>query len=233
MPSRDIGKWNERSSASDPPATDTESMFQPLFERSADAIFLLDTEKTVFVDCNAAAVDMMRCESKEQLLAVHPARLSPEHQPDGRSSFEKTAEMIAVAVAKGSHRFEWMARRFDGEEFPVEVVLTPIQYGARPLLATVCRDITTRKQAEAALREQRQLLCSIADNIAEAVYRTGPNHELVYVNSAYLRLFGYGSLEEVRSVPREHLYANPKDRTPLIEQLGRVGRFVQEIEFVR
>ena len=208
-------------------------MFQLLFERSADAILLLDRQKTVFVDCNATAVAMMRCENKEQLLAVHPARLSAKQQPDGRSAFEKTAEMIAIAVEKGSHRFEWLARRFDGDEFPIEVVLTPIQHGDRALLTAVCRDITARKQAEAALSEQRQLLCSIADNIAEAIYRTGPKHDLVYVNAAYLRLFGYGSLEEVRIVPRERLYANPKDRTPLIEQLARTGRFTQEIEFVR
>jgi PAS domain S-box-containing protein len=233
MPARNIRKWNESSSASSEPSTDNESMFQLLFEHSADAILLLDTEKTVFVDCNATALQMMRCKDKAQLLAVHPARLSAERQPDGRSSFEKTAEMIAVAVAKGSHRFEWLARRLDGEEFPVEVVLTPIRHGERPLLTAVCRDITTRKQAEAALSEQRLLLCSIADNIAEAIYRTGPEHDLVYVNSAYLRLFGYGSLEEVRGVPRERLYANPVDRLPLIEQLARTGRFAQEIQFVR
>src|SRR5688500_3962550 len=127
MPERNIRKWNESSSASGDPRMDNESMFQLLFEHSADAILLLDTAKTVFVDCNATALQMMRCKDKAQLLAVHPARLSAERQPDGRSSFEKTAEMIAIAVAKGSHRFEWMARRLDGEEFPVEVVLTPIQ----------------------------------------------------------------------------------------------------------
>src|SRR5687768_6192343 len=117
MPSRDIRKWTESSSASSEPVSDTASMFQLLFEHSADAILLLDTEKTVFVDCNATALQMMRCKDKAQLLAVHPARLSAERQPDGRSSFEKTAEMIAVAVARGSHRFEWLARRLDGEEF--------------------------------------------------------------------------------------------------------------------
>ena len=99
-------KWNQRSSACDDPGTDTESMFQLLFEHSADAILLLDMEKTVFVDCNATAVGMMRCKDKAQLLAVHPARLSAERQPDGGSSFDKTAEMITIAVAKGSHRFE-------------------------------------------------------------------------------------------------------------------------------
>src|SRR5580765_4346913 len=111
MRSRGIRKWNQRSSASEALLVENDLMFQLLFERSADAILLLDRQKTVFVDCNATAVAMMRCENKEQLLAVHPARLSAKRQPDGRSAFEKTAEMIAVAVEKGSHRFEWLARR--------------------------------------------------------------------------------------------------------------------------
>ena len=41
MPARDIRKWNQRPSACDDPGTDTESMFQLLFEHSADAILLL------------------------------------------------------------------------------------------------------------------------------------------------------------------------------------------------
>ena len=35
---------------------DNPSMFQLLFERSADAIWLFDPKANVFVDCNSAAV---------------------------------------------------------------------------------------------------------------------------------------------------------------------------------
>jgi len=55
-----------------------------LFERSPDAIFLVEGD--VLVDCNQAAIDMLGYSSKRELLAVSPADLSPQSQPDGRPS---------------------------------------------------------------------------------------------------------------------------------------------------
>src|SRR5215470_6314308 len=137
--------WDESPSAREASLAHNESMFQQLFERSADAIFLFDPQREFFVDCNQAAVEMMRATSKQQLLLVHPAELSTQFQPDGQSSRQKTREVIELALARGSHRFEWSARRMDGKEFPVEVLLTPIRAGDQPLMATVCRDITERR----------------------------------------------------------------------------------------
>ncbi|RLC91308.1 MAG: histidine kinase, partial [Chloroflexi bacterium] len=48
----------------------SELKFRLLFEKSPDAMLLLDGD--TFVDCNQAAVKMMRCTSKEQLLALRP-----------------------------------------------------------------------------------------------------------------------------------------------------------------
>ena len=52
-------------------------MFQLLFERCADAIWLFDPEAGVFVDCNSAAVELMRAGTKEKLLGARPEDLSP------------------------------------------------------------------------------------------------------------------------------------------------------------
>src|SRR4051794_11555780 len=83
------------------------------------------------------------------------------------------------------------------------------------------------------LRSSQQLLVSIMDNITEAVYRTGPKHELIYANRAYLRLSGYESLEEIQRVPREKLYANPNDRDRLLQLLAHDGEFRnEEIEYI-
>ena len=83
------------------------------------------------------------------------------------------------------------------------------------------------------LRASQQLLVSIMDNISEAVYRTGPNHELIYANRAYLSLSGYESLDEIQRVPREKLYANPKDRERLLQLLAHDGEFRnEEIEYI-
>ena len=134
----------------------SEARFRQLYEQSADAILLLDAG--VFIDCNPATVKMMRCTDKKQLLSLHPAQLSPEIQPDGKDSFEKSREITAIAFERGSHRFEWMHRRIDGEDFWVEVLLTVIPLDGKDILHTVWREIGDRKQAEAALHSKNQEL---------------------------------------------------------------------------
>src|SRR3954453_7898711 len=101
-------EWDESPSAEKAPRPHNPSMFQLLFERSADAIWLFDPQAGVFVDCNAAAVELMRAGTKEKLLGARPEDLSPPLQADGTLSREKTAQVVAMAEASGSHRFEWL-----------------------------------------------------------------------------------------------------------------------------
>lgn len=105
-------RGKQQAAVTRPTAQHTESAsedkFRLLFERTADALLLLDATSGVFVDCNAAAVAMLRCSNRQELLSLHPAEISPPHQPDGRPSREKADEMIAIAMRQGSHRFEWV-----------------------------------------------------------------------------------------------------------------------------
>ena len=52
-----------------------EGALRLVFERSPDAILLLDDG--VFIDCNQAAVDMLRAAGKDELLSLSPSDLSP------------------------------------------------------------------------------------------------------------------------------------------------------------
>src|SRR6185295_3260605 len=110
----------------------------------------------VFIDCNQAAVDMLGASVKDELLLLSPSDLSPTLQPDGTSSTTKAQEMIATALERGSHRFEWLAKRRNGSEFPVEVLLTAIPFLQRQILYVVWRDITRRKEAERELAKSRE-----------------------------------------------------------------------------
>ena len=63
----------------------SEGALRFVFERSRDAILLLDDD--VFMDCNQAAVDMLRANGKDELLSLSPSDLSvtscralPRHQ---------------------------------------------------------------------------------------------------------------------------------------------------------
>lgn len=125
---------------------ESETRFRKLYEDSAEAILII--EDGVFVDCNRAALAILRLKNREQVRHISPQSLSPEWQPDGRRSDEKAAEMIARAFERGSNLFEWVHLRADGESFIAEVLLTPILDKGRNRLHVVWRDITERKQAE-------------------------------------------------------------------------------------
>jgi PAS domain S-box-containing protein len=215
--------------------SESESKFRLLFERSADAILLIEpTKGPKFVDCNEAAVRLLGYQTKHEVVNLPPGGISAEFQPDGKPSIPKAVEMIEYAIRNGSHRFEWDTKRADGTFITTEVAMTSVQMNAQPLIVTVSRDITERKMVEESLRAHQQLLASILDNISEGVYRSSPERGLIFANKSYLRMFGYESLDDLRSVPRVMLYANPEDRPKLLSQLERKGEFHnEEIEYRR
>ena len=96
------------------------------------------------MDCNEATVRtlgfMDRAELDEKfadedgILRAHPGDFSPPNQPDGRDSYLKANDMIAIAFRDGDHRFEWDHMRNDGEVFPVEVLLIA-DIEAKPTIA--------------------------------------------------------------------------------------------------
>ena len=165
LPNRD-----ESTSAVEQLFRHTDSVFQSLFERSADAIWLMelaDPRTLVIVDCNQAAVELIGARNKGEVLRTKPEDLSPPLQPDGSSSAEKTAQIIRIVQERKTHRFEWMMRRLDGTEVPIEVSATAVVMGGKNFHVAISRDISERKKAERELVELNQ---SLERRVAE---RTG------------------------------------------------------------
>jgi PAS domain S-box-containing protein len=150
--------WDERASAATPLLKHNDGVFESFFERSFDAVWLFDPEAGVFVDCNHAAVQLIGAESKEQLLQARPEDISPSFQPNGASSNERTAQIIALVEQHKGHRFEWVIRHMAGHEIPLEVSCTPVQLGGRNIYIVISRDISERKKAEQESRELNQSL---------------------------------------------------------------------------
>ncbi|MBW6482516.1 MAG: PAS domain S-box protein [Vicingaceae bacterium] len=128
----------------------SENKFRQIFEKSSDSILII--QNGLFIDCNSATVKLLGYDSKSELLNVTPYEISPKFQPDGITSEAKANRMIKLALVNGGHRFEWIHLKKNGEQVPVEVVLTsitnePINW----LLHCTVRDISDRKKAELAL----------------------------------------------------------------------------------
>jgi PAS domain S-box-containing protein len=153
-----VHQWDERGSAFVTASGHSDGMFETLFERSADAIWLYDPRTALLVDCNQAAVELIGARTKDQLLRTRPEDLSPPFQPDGQPSAEKAAQIIALVEKTKRHLFEWTIRRKDGRDVPVEVSSTELPMGDKTVHVIISRDISERKKAESQLREMTQAL---------------------------------------------------------------------------
>ncbi len=131
--------------------------FKTLFETNRDAVMLLD--ENGFIGCNQSTLLLFGCSSEEEFCSFHPAQLSPELQPSGRSSLSLSKEHITQAYAKGKRHFEWLHRKpNDGSLFDAEVTLLLIPHQPRPLLQAIVRDITEQKRLKSALQTKIDLL---------------------------------------------------------------------------
>lgn len=166
---------------------ESEQKYKALFEDSADAMLIIDGEK--FVDCNEAAIEMLGYDDRGEMLEKHPSELSPPKQEDGQHSFEKANEMMKIAFDKGSHRFEWDHVRKNGEVFPVEVLVTVIDFDDRQLLHIVWRDITEKKKAQEQIKK-----LAYEDDLTGLANRRTLVERLEHVLAIYKRTHYKGAL---------------------------------------
>jgi PAS domain S-box-containing protein len=211
MKTSNSAELNERCSASGGPSRNTESMFHLLFERTADAVWLFDPGTATVVDCNKAAVALMRCASRTDLIGKRAEEISTEVQPDGTPTVESVARRIAEILKSGNSRFEWTVRRFDGTELPLEVNATTIERDGKPVFVLVSRDITERKDAEAALLMSETRFRSLFERSADAMALFDPDTgQFIETNEAFARRIGAPSREVLRNVsPAEILARAP------------------------
>jgi PAS domain S-box-containing protein len=186
-------------------------IFKALFAHSSNAHLLFD--ETGIIDCNDATIKLLGYKSKNAILNLHPAKLSPEKQPDGRLSSEKSIEMDSIAQQKGMNRFEWIHQKADGTNFPVEVTLTPIKLSNKNILLVVWHDLTELKEKELRLEESNQELIASEEELKQNLEELSATQESL--QKAFAKIdgqlkainatIGYVEL----SIERKILQANP------------------------
>ena len=171
------------------------STFRLLFERSADAMLLLDGD--VFIDCNPVAVKMFSCSEKKQLLSLNPSDLSPEKQPDGSLSRKEENKRIVKAIEQGSNRFEWLHQRINGDTFPAEVLLTSVPLKDKKIIHVTLRDISERKKVDNALRDSEKKYKFLFEKSTVLNCITDMNGIITEINSKFLEVLGYSRNEVI------------------------------------
>jgi PAS domain S-box-containing protein len=117
-----------------------------------------------------------------------------------------------------------------------EVKIYPIKSSTKKVVgvSVYSRDITEEKRTEELVKKNQQLLSSINRNIKEGLYRSTPEKGMIYVNQAFLDLFGFSSEEEAYNAPSKDLYADKTGRQKLIDLINITGSFTnEEVKFKR
>ncbi len=187
----------------------SEAKFRQLFEKSRDAMSILS--RAGFIDCNQALLTLFHASKKSQMFTP-PWKLSPEFQPDGRSSEEKAKEVIRSAYKNGSAKFEWLHKKFSGEEFWCEITLTRIPWDKEDCIFVVWRDITESKTAMIKLQKSEARLRK-----SQELSKAG-NWEVDLINNYYIasdeayRIYGYSAIGAITSFEDVSRAVHPDDR---------------------
>ncbi len=167
----------------------SETIFKGLFESNPDAIVVVNHEGRI-VSVNKT-LEMMFGYNRDELLHNAIEVLVPERFRKQHVGFRNGYLSKPIVRAMGQC-FGLFARRKDGSEFYVDIMLSPVVIGEGVLALGVIRDITERKRMEG---EIKRLFAAI-DQSVNTVFITDAKGDIEYVNAMFEQVTGY-SREEV------------------------------------
>ena len=162
---REVGKRRR----SDEALRESERRYRVLVEHAPEAIVVLDVEQGRFIDANENAVRLLK-HSREQLLDLGPADVSPRLQPDGRSSASAVKSLLDEALAGEAPIVPWVHLDSTGKEIPCEVRLVRLPPFDKSLVRGSIIDVSERRQAELRqLMMAHELDHRVKNNLAEVL----------------------------------------------------------------
>jgi diguanylate cyclase (GGDEF)-like protein/PAS domain S-box-containing protein len=153
---------------------ESEMRYKTLFDSAADAIFVHDL-KGRFLDVNTVACQRYGY-SKAEFLQMTPQDITTS----GRA--KNILQRVEEIRTQGYFLYETVHVRRDGTNIPTELSSQIIEYSGRPVVLSIARDITERKQAEEALRESEARLRKLFEAIPEAVMVHDEEGNILHIN---------------------------------------------------
>jgi PAS domain S-box-containing protein len=189
--------------------------YQELFKISNDGFVLTDTKGNI-IDCNPAF---------EKITGYSPGELRETsiYHITPKESWEKEKEMVIrqVLEKKSKVSFNKVYINKAGHKVHARVCIYPHSTDNKEVhgVWAVVTDITEEIKAEKEIKENREKLQIILDNVPLGIYRSDHNGNIISANEALIRMFGFKSPEELQEYPSLHFYVNKEKRKELLEKI--------------
>jgi PAS domain S-box-containing protein len=172
----------------------SEVRFKGLLESAPDAMVIVDHVGHIVL-ANKRAQDLFGYDV-EQIVGQPVEMLMPEasHQRHRQHRNDYFVDPQTRPMGVG---IELFGRRKDGREFPVEISLSPLETESGILVSSTIRDITVRHETDKRLRDERNLLRTVIDNIPDYIFVKDRDGKMTLANNAVLRDIGGKTLEDV------------------------------------
>ncbi|OPY65199.1 MAG: Sporulation kinase A [Syntrophorhabdus sp. PtaU1.Bin050] len=178
---QDITKRKEAEDA----LSESEERYRVSIEHSNDAVAIIRGDTTEYV--NRRFIDIFGYESRNEVIG---ASIFIVVHPDDRDRVIAINRMRQEGKPVSS-RYEFKGIRKDGTEIYVEVSAATIVYRGTPVYLVYLRDITERKQAEEALRNERNRFQALSDNAPFGIMVINQDNVFTYLNPKFKELFQY------------------------------------------
>jgi hypothetical protein len=165
-----------------------EVRYRGLMEAAPDGMVVVNQDGEIVL-LNARAQKQFGY-SRDELLGQKVTNIIPEGFAERLIADETrtAAEALAQQIGTG---IELYGRRKDGSEFPIEIMLSPLESAEGILVTAAIRDITVRKDAEKHLAQMEARYRGLMEAAPDGMVVVNQNGEIVLLNVQAEKQFGY------------------------------------------